>query len=63
MRARAHARHGWARKIIAAFARPENAKKGVIVVEGRRVERLHLSMAMRTAMIAEQIRAMDLGCV
>ena len=49
----------WARKIIAAFARAENAKKGVIVVDGRMVERLHLSMALRTAAIAEQIGAMQ----
>ena len=30
----------WARKIIAAFEEPENKGKGVIVVEGRMVERL-----------------------
>ena len=53
----------WSRKVIAAFARPENAKKGVIVVEGRMVERLHLSMALRTVDIAEQIGAMELACV
>ncbi len=54
----------WARKIIAAFGRPENEKKGVIVVEGRMVERLHLSMALRTAAIAEQIGASGDGmCV
>ena len=53
----------WSRKVIAAFARPENAKKGVIVVEGRMVERLHLSMALRTAAIAEQIAAMEMACV
>jgi citrate lyase subunit beta/citryl-CoA lyase len=53
----------WSRKVIVAFARPENAKKGVIVVEGRMVERLHLSMALRTVDIAEQIGAMELACV
>ncbi len=53
----------WAHKIIDAFRRPENAKKGVIVVEGRMVERLHLTMAERTAAIAEQIAAMELECV
>lgn len=31
-------------------------KKGVIVVEGRMVERLHFGMAQRTVAIAEQIR-------
>ena len=45
----------WSRKIIAAFALPENAAKGVITVDGRMVERLHLSMAERVAAIAEAI--------
>lgn len=45
----------WAREIIAAFASPENAAKGVITVEGRMVERLHLAMAQRVAAIAEAI--------
>jgi len=49
----------WARKIIAAFRQPENAKKGVIVVEGRMVERLHLGMAERTVYIAESIHEME----
>ncbi|MGH6819982.1 MAG: HpcH/HpaI aldolase/citrate lyase family protein [Methylocella sp.] len=45
----------WSRKIIAAFALPENAAKGVITVEGRMVERLHLAMAERVVSIAEAI--------
>jgi citrate lyase subunit beta/citryl-CoA lyase len=45
----------WAREIIATFARPENAAKGVITVEGRMVERLHLAMAQRVAAIAEAV--------
>jgi len=49
----------WSRKIIDAFSRPENKQKGVIVVEGRMVERLHLGMAERTVSIAEQIRQME----
>ena len=53
----------WARKIIAAFAEPENRGMGVIVVEGRMVERLHLGMAERTVAIAEQIREMETACV
>jgi citrate lyase subunit beta / citryl-CoA lyase len=52
----------WARKIIAAFAAPENRGMGVIVVEGRMVERLHLGMAERTVAIAEQIREMETAC-
>ena len=46
----------WAAKIIKAFEEPENARKGVITVEGRMVERLHLVMAKRVAAIAEAIR-------
>jgi citrate lyase subunit beta / citryl-CoA lyase len=37
-----------ARAIIAAFALPENAGRGVIALRGRMVERLHLEMAERT---------------
>jgi citrate lyase subunit beta / citryl-CoA lyase len=44
-----------ARKIIAAFALPENAAKGVITLDGKMVERLHLAMAERTAGIAKAI--------
>jgi citrate lyase subunit beta/citryl-CoA lyase len=47
----------WSHKIIAAFKLPENAAKGVITVEGRMVERLHLAMAQRVADIAEAITA------
>lgn len=47
----------WARKIIRAFEEPENARKGVITVEGRMVERLHLVMAKRVAAIAGVISA------
>jgi citrate lyase subunit beta / citryl-CoA lyase len=45
----------WSRKIIDAFALPENGAKGVITVEGRMVERLHLAMAERVVSIAEAI--------
>jgi citrate lyase subunit beta/citryl-CoA lyase len=45
----------WAQKVISAFAIPENAAKGVITVEGRMVERLHLAMAERVAAIAGAI--------
>jgi citrate lyase subunit beta/citryl-CoA lyase len=48
----------WARKIIAAFDAPENAHKGVITVQGKMVERLHLVQAKRTVAIAEAIAAM-----
>jgi citrate lyase subunit beta/citryl-CoA lyase len=46
----------WSRKIIDAFGSPENENKGVITVDGKMVERLHLSMAERVAAIAEAIR-------
>ena len=43
----------WSRRIIAAFQQPENASKGVITIDGKMVERLHLAMAERVAAIAE----------
>jgi citrate lyase subunit beta/citryl-CoA lyase len=45
----------FARKIIAAFARPESKGKGVITLEGRMVELLHAELARRTVAIAEAI--------
>jgi citrate lyase subunit beta/citryl-CoA lyase len=47
----------WARTVRAAFAEPENTGKGVIKVEGRMVERLHLAEAERLIAIAEAIEA------
>jgi citrate lyase subunit beta / citryl-CoA lyase len=46
-----------ARKIIAAFALPENREKGVVQIDGRMVERMHADMAQRTVAIAEAIKA------
>lgn len=43
----------FARAVIDAFARPENADKGAIRVEGRMAERLHLQQAERLVAIAE----------
>jgi citrate lyase subunit beta / citryl-CoA lyase len=45
----------WARKIIDAFAMPENAGKGVIMVDGRMAEIMHADMARRTVAIADMI--------
>ena len=45
----------WSRKIIAAFAEPKNANKGVITVDGKMVELLHMVMAKRVVAIAEAI--------
>jgi citrate lyase subunit beta/citryl-CoA lyase len=47
-----------ARKIIAAFALPENAVRGAIRLDGRMVERLHADMARRTIAIADAIAEM-----
>jgi citrate lyase subunit beta/citryl-CoA lyase len=44
-----------AKKIVAAFAAPENRDKGVISLDGRMVERLHAEIARRTVAIAEAI--------
>jgi citrate lyase subunit beta/citryl-CoA lyase len=45
----------WSRKVIEAFSLPEHRGKGVITVEGRMVERLHLVMAERVVAIWEAI--------
>ncbi len=44
-----------ARDVIAAFALPENAGKGVLKVNGKMTELLHLSEAERTVAVAEMI--------
>ncbi|MBU1211856.1 MAG: CoA ester lyase [Alphaproteobacteria bacterium] len=49
----------WSRKIIAEFAKPENASRGVITLEGKMVERLHAVMSERTVAIAEAIADMS----
>lgn len=46
-----------ARAVIAAFALPENAGKGVIKVDGRMTELLHLDEARRIVAVAEAIGA------
>jgi citrate lyase subunit beta/citryl-CoA lyase len=47
----------WARKVVEAFKAPANADKGVILVGGRMVERLHERMAKKTLEIVEQLSA------
>ena len=44
-----------AKKIVAAFAAPENRGRGVIALDGRMVERLHAEIARRTVALAEAI--------
>jgi citrate lyase subunit beta / citryl-CoA lyase len=46
----------WAQRIIAAFDTQENANKGAIRVDGKMVERLHLSQAHRTLAMATGIQ-------
>ncbi|WP_374284289.1 CoA ester lyase [Novosphingobium sp.] len=47
----------WAERVVAAFAAPEHAGKGVIKLDGKMVELLHLDQARRLLAIAEQIAA------
>ena len=49
----------WSRKIIAALDQPQNAMKGVITVDGKMVERLHLVMAKRTVSIASAVTEIE----
>ncbi|HEX2840752.1 CoA ester lyase [Hyphomicrobium sp.] len=49
----------WSKKIIRAFEEPENASKGVITVEGKMVERLHLVQAKRTVAIANSVKEIE----
>ncbi|MGF1650087.1 MAG: HpcH/HpaI aldolase/citrate lyase family protein [Hyphomicrobiaceae bacterium] len=44
-----------ARRILAAFALPENQGKGVISIDGRMIELLHADMARRTVAFADAI--------
>jgi len=46
-----------ARRILEAFALPENRGKGVLNLDGRMVELLHAEMAQRTVAIADAINA------
>lgn len=43
----------FARRIIAIFDEPENAEKGVVQIDGKMVERLHLDIARRTLALME----------
>jgi len=47
-----------ARRILDAFALPENASRGAIQLDGKMVERLHAEMAKRTIAISDAIKAM-----
>ena len=47
----------WAEAVIAAFALPDSAGKGVIKVDGKMTELLHLEQAQRLVAVAAQIAA------
>ena len=49
----------WAQTVVAAFAAPENTGKGVLKVEGKMVERLHLAEAERLIAISQAIAALQ----
>ena len=48
-----------ARKIIAAFEKPENKGKGAIALDGRMVELLHEEIARQTVALADAIAALE----
>ena len=48
----------WAQKIIAAHAEAEKAGQGVVVVDGRLVESLHVLAAKRQVALADAIAAL-----
>ncbi|MES1156661.1 MAG: CoA ester lyase [Alphaproteobacteria bacterium] len=48
----------WAHAVIAAFALPENAGKGVIKVDGKMTELLHLEEAKRVAALCDAIESL-----
>jgi citrate lyase subunit beta/citryl-CoA lyase len=50
-----------AKDVIAAFALPENRGKGVISLDGRMVELLHLAQAERLVAIDDAIRQLDVA--
>ncbi|RAU23923.1 CoA ester lyase [Paramagnetospirillum kuznetsovii] len=47
----------WSKKIIAAHAEAASAGKGVVVVDGKLIENLHVENARRVVALAEQIAA------
>ena len=49
----------WARTVAGAFDAPDNFGKGVLKVEGRMVERLHLEQARRLIAVADAIAARE----
>jgi citrate lyase subunit beta / citryl-CoA lyase len=48
----------WSRRIIAAHAEAEASGKGIVLVDGKLIENLHVEDARRMVTLAEQIAAM-----
>ncbi len=51
----------WARRIIAAHAEAAAAGKGIVVVDGKLIESLHVQSAQQTVALAEAIASLDHG--
>jgi citrate lyase subunit beta/citryl-CoA lyase len=49
----------WSERIIAAFAEAEAAGKGVVVVDGKLIENLHVENARRIVALADAIAALE----
>jgi len=49
----------WSRRIIAAHTEAEGVGKGVVLVDGKLIENLHVEDARRTVALAEQIVQME----
>ncbi len=49
----------WARRIIAAHAEAEAAGKGVVLVDGKLIENLHVAVAHRTVALTQRIEALE----
>lgn len=57
----AEAEIAWSRRIILAHAEAAAAGRGVVVVDGRLVENLHVENARRVVALAEAIRVLEQG--
>jgi citrate lyase subunit beta/citryl-CoA lyase len=51
----------WSRRIIAAHGEAEAIGKGIVLVDGKLIENLHVEDARRTVLLADQIAAMSGG--
>lgn len=51
----------WARAVVAAFAAPENAGRGVLRVEGKLAEHLHLDQSRQLLAMADAIAQVEAG--